>query len=249
MTTSSIPHAYSLSGTRLLVTGAAGGVGMETARVCAGLGAELILTDLQISPALQALADSLPHVRAVQACDVSQRSQVEALVLAHPDIAALIDTAGICPYDDDWLAPDWNDTAFMKVMQVNVLGPMNWARALLPGMLERGYGRMAFCGSVAGWMGGLRAGAHYAVSKGGVHALVRWLAQRGTPRNVMINGVAPGVIDTPMTAGQGYQSDNQPMKRFGRPEEIAHVLSFLVSPGASFLSGCIVDANGGILMR
>ncbi|MBU3652723.1 MAG: SDR family oxidoreductase [Limnohabitans sp.] len=247
MTHAQPPH--SLAGTRLLITGAAGGVGLATARLCAGLGAELILTDLHISPALQSLADSLPHVRAVQACDVSQRLQVEALVNAHPEISALIDTAGICPYDDDWLAPDWNETAFMKVMQVNVLGPMNWARALLPGMLERGYGRMAFCGSVAGWMGGLRAGAHYAASKGGVHALVRWLAQRGTPRNVMINGVAPGVIDTPMTAGHGYQSDTQPMKRFGQPEEIAHVLSFLVSPGASFMGGCIVDANGGILMR
>jgi 3-oxoacyl-[acyl-carrier protein] reductase len=247
MTNTLPPH--SLAGTRLLITGAAGGVGLACARLCGDLGAELILTDLQITPPLTALADTLPRVLAVQACDVSQRQQVEALVGQHSAISALIDTAGICPYDDDWLAPDWNETAFMKVMQVNVLGPMNWARALLPGMLERGYGRMAFCGSVAGWMGGLRAGAHYAASKGGVHALVRWLAQRGTPHNVMINGVAPGVIDTPMTAGHGYQPETQPMKRFGRPEEIAHVLSFLVSPGASFMGGCIVDANGGILMR
>lgn len=241
--------SHSLAGTRLLITGAAGGIGLAAARLCSDLGAELILTDLQITPALQSLADTLPRVRAIKACDVTQRTAVEALVHEHDDISALVDTAGVCPFDDDWLAPDWNETAFMKVMQVNVLGPMNWARALLPGMMQRGYGRMAFCGSVAGWMGGVRAGPHYAVSKGGVHALVRWLAQRGAPRNVMVNGVAPGVIDTPMTAGHGYQAQTQPMKRFGRPEEIAHVLSFLASPGASFMSGCIVDANGGILMR
>ncbi len=241
------PHT--LAGTRVLITGAAGGIGSAAARLCSGLGAQLILTDLHITPELSQLASTLPGVHALQACDVTQRSDVESLVQAQPEIHALIDTAGICPYDDDWLAPDWNEAAFQKVMQVNVLGPLNWARALLPGMIDRQYGRMAFCGSVAGWMGGVRAGPHYAASKGGVHALVRWLAQRGTPHNVMVNGVAPGVIDTGMTAGHGYQPQTQPLKRLGQADEIAHVLTFLISPGASFLAGAMVDANGGILMR
>lgn len=241
------PH--DLQGTLVLITGAAGGIGSATAKLCSGLGARLILTDLQITPELARLASDLPGVQSLQACDVTQRDAVESLVQAQPGISALIDTAGICPYDDDWLAPDWNEAAFQKVMQVNVLGPINWARALLPGMINRRYGRMAFCGSVAGWMGGVRAGPHYAASKGGVHALVRWLAHRGTPHHVMVNGVAPGVIDTGMTAGHGYQPDTQPMKRLGQAEEIAHVLTFLVSPGASFLAGAILDANGGILMR
>ena len=247
MLTARPPH--SLEGTRLLITGAAGGIGSASARLCSELGARLILTDLHITPELDRLASSLKGVEAVQACDVTQRTQVEALVRSQGAVSALIDTAGICPYDDDWLSPDWNEKAFEKVMQVNVLGPINWARALLPGMIERQHGRMAFCGSVAGWMGGVRAGPHYAASKGGVHALVRWLAQRGTPHNVMVNGVAPGVIDTGMTSGHGYQAHTQPMKRLGQAEEIAHVLSFLVSPGASFMAGCILDANGGILMR
>lgn len=240
------PH--SLSGIQLLITGAGGGIGSATAKLCSDLGASLVLTDLHITPALKNLASTL-RVDAVYACDVTQRDQVEALCKQHLDTNALIDTAGICPYDDDWLSPDWNEQSFQKVMQVNLLGPMNWARALLPSMLERGYGRMAFCGSVAGWMGGVRAGPHYAASKGGVHALVRWLAQRGTPHNVMVNGVAPGVIDTGMTTGHGYQASTQPLKRLGEAGEIAHVLSFLVSPGASFMAGCILDANGGIFMR
>ena len=240
---------HSLEGTTLLITGAAGGIGTAAAKLCSGLGAQLVLTDLHVTDALRLLADSLPGVQAVQACDVTQRQQVEDLVSRHPNLSALIDTSGICPFDDDWLHPDWNEQAFIQVIQVNLLGPINWARALLPQMIARGYGRMAFCGSVAGWMGGVRAGPHYAASKGGVHALVRWLAQKGTPHNVMVNGVAPGVIDTGMTSGQGYDAQNQPLKRLGEAQEIAHVLSFLVSPGASFMSGAILDANGGILMR
>ncbi len=162
---------------------------------------------------------------------------------------ALADTAGICPFEDDWMAPDWNEAAFMRVMQVNVLGPINLVRAVLPGMMERKHGRIALCGSIAGWTGGLRAGPHYSASKGGVHALVRWFAQRAAPHHVCVNGVAPGPIDTGMTTGQGYNGSEYPMQRMGEPEEIASMLTYLCSPAASFVSGAIMDVNGGTQMR
>ena len=85
------PH--SLEGTRLLITGAAGGIGSAAARLCSELGARLILTDLQITPELERLASSLKTVDALQACDVSQRAQVEALVRSQGAVSALIDTA------------------------------------------------------------------------------------------------------------------------------------------------------------
>ena len=246
---SSLPQAFTMQGLRVLITGAAGGIGSETARLCSQLGATTILTDVGGAlDKLHALAATLTGVEAVEALDISDRKAVEALVARHAAIDALIDTAAICPFDEDWMAPEWDDK-FQRVMKVNVLGPINLVRALMPGMMERKKGSIALCGSIAGWMGGLLAAPHYAASKGGVHALVRWFAQRATPHNVRVNAVAPGPIATGMTDGQPYNKDNYPMKRMGDPKEIANALVFLSSPAASFMAGSIVDVNGGVLMR
>lgn len=241
-------RTFDMSGTRILITGAAGGIGAETARLCAQLGATLVLTDID-SFRLETVAHEIGNVAAVHRCDVSDRAAVEHLVSQHGPFSALADTAGICPYDEDWMAPDWNEVAFMRVMRVNLLGPINLVRAVLPGMIERKTGRIALCGSIAGWMGGVRAAPHYAASKGGVHALIRWFAQRGTPHGVNVNGVAPGPIATGMTRDGGYNPESYPMKRMGEPQEIAAALAFLCSPAAGFLAGAIIDINGGTLMR
>jgi len=241
--------AFDLSDTRLLITGAAGGIGAATARLCARLGARVVLCDVVEREKLETLAHDIPGVESVHLCDVSQRDAVERLVGSLAPLSALADTAGICPYDDDWMAPDWNETAFIRVLRVNVLGPINLVRAVMPGMIERRYGRIALCGSIAGWSGGLRAGPHYAASKGGVHALVRWFSQRAVSHGVTVNGVAPGPVLSGMTAGQGYQEQAYPMKRMGEPAEIASVLAFLCSPGASYTSGAVLDVNGGTYLR
>jgi NAD(P)-dependent dehydrogenase (short-subunit alcohol dehydrogenase family) len=78
---------------------------------------------------------------------------------------------------------------------------------------------------------------------------VRWFAQRAAPHHVTVNAVAPGPIDTGMTAGHGYDANAYPMKRMGQPEEIAGMLTYLCSPAAGFVSGAIMDVNGGTLMR
>lgn len=242
-------NAFDLSRTRLLVTGAAGGIGAATARCASRLGASLVLADIAPLPALEALAQELPGVESVHRCDVSDRQAVEALVQSLAPLSALADTTGICPYQDDWMAADWNEAAFLKVMRVNVLGPINLVRAVMPGMMERGYGRIALCGSIAGWFGGLRAGPHYAASKGGVHALVRWFSQRAVGHGVTVNAVAPGPVQSGMTEHQGYQPESYPMKRMGEPAELASAIAFLCSPGASYLSGVVLDVNGGTYLR
>ena len=228
----------------MLITGAVGGIGSATARLCNQLGATLVLSDFGQREKLDALAHDLKGVTAVESCDVTDRAAVEAMIKRHGPFTALADTAGICPFDDDWMDPDWNDVDFIRVMKVNVLGPINLVRAILPGMMERKHGRIALCGSIAGWMG-----PHYSASKGGVHALVRWFAQRAAPHHVNVNGVAPGPIATGMTESGGYDPNIYPMKRLGEPEEIAGMLTYLCSPAASFVSGAIMDVNGGTLMR
>lgn len=126
------------------------------------------------------------------------------------------------------MAPDWNEVAFMRVMRVNLLGPINLVRAILPGMIQRRRGHIALCGSIAGWTGGVLAAPHYSASKGGVHALIRWFAQRATPHGVNVNGVAPGPIATGMTQGADYRPEAYPMKRMGEPEEVAAALRVFV---------------------
>lgn len=245
------PHAtpFNLEQTRILITGAAGGIGAATARLCGQLGARMVLSDWVETAQLESLAHEIPGVDAVHRCDVSQRADVQAMTSRLGPFSALADAAGICPYDEDWMAPDWNEVEFLRVIRINMLGPINLVRAVMPGMIERQYGRIALCGSIAGWTGGLRAGPHYAASKGGVHALVRWFSQRAVPHGVTVNGVAPGPVISGMTEGHGYQPDAYPMKRMGQPEEIASVLAFLCSPAASYVTGTIIDANGGTYLR
>ena len=98
---------------------------------------------------------------------------------------------------------------------VNVLGPIHAARAFLPGMIERRRGRIVMVGSLAGRMGGLIAGPHYVASKGGLHALVKWLARQAGPHGVLVNGIAPASVETPMMAGQPVDSSRIPLGRHG----------------------------------
>lgn len=248
---SDLPLPYELTGQRVLVTGAAGGIGQATARLCARLGAKLVLTDCVPLPPgfLDALASDAGRQHSFTVCDVRHRAQVEALCAQSGPIDAAILNAGIYPVTD-WEAEDWAEQLH-EVMDVNVAGPAHFARALLPAMKARGYGRLAIVGSVAAHTGGSfgHSPVHYAASKGAIHTFVRWLARRAAPE-VMVNAVAPGAIATPMVAlADPATLKNVPVPRFGTPEEIAWPLAFLCSPGASFVCGATLDVNGGSYMR
>lgn len=242
---------YELTGQRVLITGAAGGIGQAAARLCARLGAEVLLTD-RVAPA-QGFMEELQSVgerrHSFVICDVRSRPQVEALCDQAGPIDAAILNAGIYPVTN-WEGDDWADQLH-EVMDVNVAGPAHFARALLPGMKARGYGRLVIVGSVAAYTGGSfsHSPAHYAASKGAIHTFVRWLARRAAPE-VMVNAVAPGAIATSMvTVADPTTLKNVPVPRFGLPEEITWPLAFLCTPGASFVCGATLDVNGGSYMR
>jgi NAD(P)-dependent dehydrogenase (short-subunit alcohol dehydrogenase family) len=178
---------------------------------------------------------------------VTRRTEVEAVAAATGPVDALVLAAGICPWDD-WQDPGWDD-AFERVMAVNLHGPIHFARAYLPGMSQRKDGRMVLVGSVAGRIGGLVASAHYVAAKAGLHALVKWLAKRGAPHGVLVNGIAPGPIDTEMTRGQPFDLSRIPLGRMGVANEIAWPIAFLCSPAASYITGTVLDVNGGLYMN
>jgi NAD(P)-dependent dehydrogenase (short-subunit alcohol dehydrogenase family) len=236
-----------LSGQRILVTGSASGIGAATAKICASVGAAVILLDLD---GAQTVAESIiAGGGAAEAfdADASSRSEIERIAAKVGRVDGLVLNAAICPFGEDWYAPDW-DESFERVMSVNVLGPIHAARTFLPGMIERRHGRIVMVGSLAGRMGGLIAGPHYVASKGGLHALVKWLARQAAPHGVIVNGIAPASVETPMMRGQPVDIDRIPLGRRARPEEVAWPIAFLCSSAASYICGAVLDVNGGVYM-
>jgi NAD(P)-dependent dehydrogenase (short-subunit alcohol dehydrogenase family) len=232
---------FDLSGRTVLVTGAASGIGAATARVCAAQGARVVLVDRE---------DAVPLAGEIGGtsfrADVASRAEVEAVVAAAGPVDALVASAAVCPWDD-WEDPGW-DEAFGRVMAVNLLGGLHFARALMPGMASRGWGRMVLVGSLAGRNGGLIASPHYVASKGGLFAVVKWLARRAAPSGVVVNGIAPASVRTPMMADQPVDLARIPVGRMAEPEEVAWPIAFLCSPAASYVCGTILDVNGGVWM-
>jgi 3-oxoacyl-[acyl-carrier protein] reductase len=135
-----------------------------------------------------------------------------------------------------------------RVIEVNLRGTFLPCQQVWPIMKKQGGGKIVCLGSSAGKTGGFLAGPHYAASKGGVHTLVKWMARNGAPFGILVNGIAPGAIATPMTAGEPYRDDMIPIGRLGRPEDIAEVAVFLASQASNFITGVVLDVNGGLYM-
>lgn len=242
----STANLFDLAGQRILITGAAGGIGDAAARACAQMGADLVLADIRSTePLRDELRETGVAVESYVA-STAARDEIEAVVARCRPLTAAVDCAGFYP-TGDWLTdPEW-DVALQRVMEVNLFGPLHLARAVMPGMIERGGGRIVLIGSVAGRSGGASASTqpHYVSAKGGVHSLIRWLARRGVRHNVLVNGIAPGPVDTAINAGATHNLDDFPMRRMGKPEEIAWPIAFLCSPASAYMSGAVMDINGG----
>ena len=239
--------AFDLTGRRVLVTGAGDGIGAATARVCANLGAELLLIDVRDSSDVAARIRENGGKATAIVADVSTRAAIDALAQEAGEIDGLVLNAAVCPWDDDWDEAAW-DANFDRVMAVNVFGSIHAARAFLPGMIRRRWGRVVFVGSLAGRTGGLIAGPHYVASKGGIHALVKWLARRAGPHNVLVNGVAPASVNTPMMSDRPVDLARIPLGRMALPDEVAWPIAFLCSTAASYVCGAVLDVNGGVYM-
>jgi len=244
MTTIALPAALSMQGKRVLVTGAASGIGKATALVLAQLGAELLIAD---RAPMDATCDEIKA--AGGACSVTQGDLTEdafiASFFAGDRLQAVAHCAAILdgrPWAED---REWHER-FHRVMDVNVRVPLQLAAAAIDHMAAHGGGHIALVGSVAGKNGGtsLTTPPDYSASKGAVHTLVKWLSRNAVGRGVLVNAVAPGPVETPMTRGFNL-GPTLPMGRIGRPEELAWPIAFLCTSAASYLSGAILDVNGG----
>jgi NAD(P)-dependent dehydrogenase (short-subunit alcohol dehydrogenase family) len=244
-----LDNPFDLSDQRVFATGAGGAIGGAAARALAALGAELAVADLTAPEELaRELRDASASVHAY-ALDNSIRADVDKIVAGIGRIDALCDCSGYY-VKGDWTASDDWEALYRKTMDVNVLGPFNLVRAVLPGMIERKSGRIALTTSMAARNAGstLAVEPAYVASKGALQAIVRYFARQVADKGIVVNAIAPGPILTPLliSANQPFTVDAYPMKRLGKPEEIGWPLAFLCSRATGFMTGAVIDVNGGV---
>ena len=237
-----------LDGQVALVTGAAGGIGRATALALAEAGATVVATD--IVDAAEFDAPSIHYRR----YDVTSTQETDALVGAvtqeHGRIDILILCAGTISHRPLTESPDeeWH-----AMLSVNLFGVVHPVRAVFPLMQKQGYGKMVALGSIAAKIGGVASGPAYVAAKSAVHGLMKWVAKAGASSGVYASVVAPGPVETPMwqTVTQRAAPSahgSVPLGRYGQPEDIAQAILFLCSPQSNWITGTVLDVNGGMLM-
>lgn len=235
-----------------LVTGASGGIGAAIATALHAQGAAVVLSGTR-RDALDALAGTLGERAHVCPADLSDPAAADALVAAAEAAAGplhvLVNNAGLTR---DMLALRLRDEDWERVMAVDLAAPFRLARACLRGMVRRRAGRIVSIGSIVGTTG--NAGqSNYAAAKAGLIGMSKSLAQEVASRGITVNVVAPGFVDTPMTAAL---SDTQrerllaaiPVGRMGHGADIAAAVAYLASDEAAWTTGTVLHVNGGMAM-
>jgi 3-oxoacyl-[acyl-carrier protein] reductase len=237
-----------------MLTGAAGRMGQAVARRLAAEGYALALVDRD-ADSLAGLGQSLPGKVAAIAADLSGLEGAEAAVarcqagLGPVDI--LINNAGVFTTAK---IGQTSEEEWRRVLSVNLDAAFRLCRLVLPGMTQRRFGRIVNVGSMAMKNGGLTAGTAYAVSKGALGALTFSLAREVAPLGVTVNAIAPAYVEGPMLtdnlSAEALDAVRRqiPVGRFCQPEEFAHCVAFLIAPLSGFITGEILDLNGGLLL-
>ena len=228
-----------------LVTGANRGIGLATARALRDAG-------FTVAATYRSTPIDEPGLHAVH-CDVSDAESVDAafseIEAELGPVAVLVSNAGIT---NDGLMLRMSEDDFTSVIDANLTGGFRVAKRAVKAMMKPRWGRIVFISSIVG-IGGQAGQANYAASKAGLHGLSKSLAKEFASRNVTVNVVAPGPIETDMTA---ELTDDQraaltsivPLGRMGAPEDIAAAVTFLASEAAGYITGTVLPVDGGAAM-
>jgi 3-oxoacyl-[acyl-carrier protein] reductase len=229
------------------VTGASRGIGLACAHTLASAGARVILAARDAAK-LEAASAAIPGSTWVTLDMLSQESIKAAFAKAGP-VDILVNNAAVTK---DGLALRMKKDDWDAVLATNLTGAFLAIQQVMHGMMKERWGRIINISSIVGETGN-PGQANYVASKAGLIGLTKSLAQEIASRNITVNAIAPGFIDTDMTAGLSDQlKENMlahiPLKRFGKPEDVAAAVKFLASEEAGYITGAVLNVNGGMYM-
>ena len=244
---------FDLEGKKALITGASGGIGKEIAKVLIEHNAEVCVSGRNYEE-LNALKKSLGKKCHLVTCDLSKKDEIIELVKKADEfmgyIDILVNNAGITK-DNIFLRMSENE--WEDVLNVNLNSTFNILKLITKGMVKRKYGRIINISSVVGVTGGAGQ-VNYSASKAGLIGLTKSLSQEIATRNITVNCIAPGFIETPMTEKLDDKRKDAilnsiPMNRIGNPKDLSSAIIFLASQESSYITGQTLHINGGLYMN
>jgi 2-hydroxycyclohexanecarboxyl-CoA dehydrogenase len=245
-----------VAGKIAFLTGAGSGIGQATALVLARGGADVVVCDVNMAGAEETAQEVRNLARRALALrvDVTSLDEVEqAVAQTKSELGAidiLLSNAGIA---EQVPFTEMTEAQWDRMFNVHLNGTYNCFRAILPGMRERNWGRLISTSSMGAFTGGVRL-SHYCAAKAGIAGLTIAMASELARTGITVNAVAPGVIDTPMVHESPPQwvermTKTIPMRKLGKPEDIAYAVAYLASEEAGFVTGQILSPNGGSYMK
>jgi NAD(P)-dependent dehydrogenase (short-subunit alcohol dehydrogenase family) len=246
-------NPFSLVGKTILVTGASSGIGRATAIECSKLGAKVVIT-ARNEQRLKETYDSLVgDSHSMLIADLSEDNQIDILVDGCPSLDGLVNNAGIT---ETLMTPFIKREKLMKVLETNTIAPILLTQRLLKKKrISRG-GSIVFTGSISGTCVCVGGNVLYSASKGAIHGFVKNAALDLSIKGIRVNEVCPGMINTHIMDSSSIdeeqlkiEAQKYPMKRFGKPEEVAYGIIYLLSDASSFMTGSSIVIDGGFTLQ
>lgn len=244
-----------LKGKVALVTGAAQGIGRAVALILAQNGADVVISDINLEKAeetareIEAIGSKAMAVKVNVANPGDVEGMVDAVLARFGRIDILVNNAGIAR---DKLILRMTEEDWDAVLDINLKGTFNCTKAVVKQMSRQRSGKIVNIASVSGEMGN-PGQANYSASKAGVIGFTKTIAREFAQRGINVNAIAPGYIQTPMTETLPEKAKEElkrmiPVERLGQPEDVAEAVLFLVSESSSYITGHVLNVNGGIYM-
>lgn len=246
-------NPFSLEGKNILVTGASSGIGRATAIACVAMGAKVVITGRN-EQRLQETFDALGGGKHLAiTADLTDDAQMNVLVEQLPPLQGLVNNAGIT---------ETLPTQFIKreklerVLEINTIAPILLTQKILKKKKITKGGSIVFTCSISGTCVGVGGNVLYSTSKGAIHGFVKNAALDLSTKGIRVNEVCPGMIDTHILDESSitdnmlqYEMNRYPMKRFGKPEEVAYGIIYLLSDASSFVTGTGIVIDGGFILQ